>query len=37
MPQAYVSQLEAGKRTGSAAKLRGLAQALGVRIDDLVP
>ena len=36
MPQAYVSQLEAGKRKGSTAKLRALAQALDVRIDDLM-
>ena len=35
MPQAYVSQIEAGKRKGSTAKLRALALALGVRIDDL--
>ena len=36
MPQAYVSQLEAGKRQGSTAKLRALAQALDVRINDLM-
>lgn len=32
----YLSQLEAGKRTGSAAVLYALAQALNVMVDDLV-
>lgn len=37
IPQAYVSQIEAGKRKGSAAKLKALAKVLAVQIDDLVP
>jgi DNA-binding XRE family transcriptional regulator len=32
----YLSQLEAGKRTGSATVLSALAQALNVLVDDLV-
>lgn len=32
----YLSQLEAGKRTGSATVLSALAQALNVLVDDFV-
>ena len=35
LSQAYVSQLETGKRDGSVAAMGSLAQALGVMIDDL--
>lgn len=35
--QAYLSQLETGKREGPVATLRRLAEALSVTIDDLVP
>ena len=35
--QAYLSQIEAGKREGTTDTLRKLATALGVAIDDLVP
>lgn len=35
--QAYLSQIEAGKREGTTDTLRKLATALGVSIDDLVP
>ncbi len=33
----YLSQLESGKRTGSADVLAALAKALNVTIDDLLP
>jgi DNA-binding XRE family transcriptional regulator len=36
LSQAYVSQLEAGKREGSVAAMKSIAEALGVMIDDLV-
>lgn len=35
--KAYVSQIEAGKREGTAATLRKLAAALGVSVDLLLP
>lgn len=35
LSQAYVSQLETGRRDGSVAALGALARALGVNIDDL--
>jgi len=34
--QGYVSEIEAGKKTGDVATLRRFATALGLRIDDLV-
>lgn len=34
--KAYVSEIEAGKKRGSAAVLKAIADALGVAIDDLV-
>ena len=37
LSQAYVSQLETGKRDGSVAALGALARALGVDIGDLAP
>jgi len=37
LSQAYVSQLETGKRDGSVAAMGALARALGVTLDDLVP
>ena len=37
LAQAYVSQLETGKRSGSLETLGKLATALAVTIDDLVP
>ena len=33
---AFVSQIEAGKRPGSPATLRRIADALGIAVDDLV-
>ncbi len=33
---AYLSQIETGKRTGSAKVLRAIANALGVDLDDIV-
>lgn len=34
--QAYLSDIEAGKKSGSAKILKALAQALGVDVDDLI-
>jgi transcriptional regulator with XRE-family HTH domain len=34
---AYLSQLESGKRTGTADVLGRIAAALGVDIDDIIP
>lgn len=36
LSQAYVSQIEGGKREGSIGALKAIADALGVTIDDLV-
>ncbi|MEY4907314.1 MAG: hypothetical protein RL260_1032 [Pseudomonadota bacterium] len=36
LSRAYVSQIEGGKRTGSAATLAKLAQALGVSVAGLI-
>jgi DNA-binding XRE family transcriptional regulator len=35
LDKTYLSQLESGRKTGSVAALKGLANALGVGIDDL--
>lgn len=35
--QAYLAQIETGKRVGDVALYRRLAQGLGVRIEDLLP
>lgn len=35
--KSYLSQIEAGKKTGSARVLKGLAKALKVDMDDLIP
>jgi DNA-binding XRE family transcriptional regulator len=37
LAQAYVSQIETGKRSGSLDTLTRLAAALGVTVDDLAP
>lgn len=37
LSQAYLSQIEAGKRAGSAATLAAVAAALGIGVDDLLP
>lgn len=37
LSQAYVSQIETGRREGSLAAMSALARALGVTLDDLVP
>jgi len=36
LSQAYVSQIEAGKREGSLGSMKAIAGALGVAIDDLL-
>ena len=36
LSQAYISQLEAGKREGSVGAMKAIADALGVTIDDLI-
>jgi len=37
LSKAYVSQIESGKRTGSARTLRAVARALTVTVDALIP
>lgn len=37
LSQAFVSQIETGKREGSLASMSALARALGITLDDLAP
>jgi DNA-binding XRE family transcriptional regulator len=37
VPQSYVSEIETGKKPGSVAALKSLAEVLELTIDDLVP
>lgn len=36
LSQAYVSQIETGKRTGTIEAMKAIASALGVTVDDLI-